>query len=63
MKQYVSRIVIVNLIGGTALRGRLVRVDKEALVLQDASALGDIIRPVDGQIIIPRGRLEWLQVV
>lgn len=56
------RRVVVHLKDGTSLRGWLVSAYRDALVLQNADALtGDTTTPIDGQTVVPRANLSWIQ--
>lgn len=59
----VCRTVIVTLKSGAAFRGALHSADRDVLVLRNAQALdrrGEQT-PVDGEVLLPRSEVEFLQ--
>lgn len=61
------RTVIVNFVDDPtqAIRGVLWEKTREHLVLRNAELLANKMAPttLDGEIVIPRGRVAWLQVL
>lgn len=63
-----ARTVVVNTTNGESLRGLLVGVYRDCLVLKHAVHLGTIDGqrlevPVDGEAVIPRERVGWIQTL
>jgi hypothetical protein len=61
----VRRQVIVNLTSGAAFRGILFRQAGPLLVLRNAELLaaGEQPMPIDGEVVIERSRVEFVQIV
>lgn len=58
------RTVVVHMTTGASVRGVLVGAYRDCLVLQHAAYLGaDAIEKVDGEVIVPRDRVAWLQAL
>lgn len=58
------RTVVVHLTAGESIRGILVGVYTDSLVLDHAAFLAsDSVSPVDGSIVIPRGSVSWMQTL
>lgn len=58
-----SRTVIVQLTTGVSLRGIVVGVYRDCVALHQAAYLGDgAMTMVDGEVIVPRERVAWVQV-
>ena len=56
------RRVVCHLKDGTSLRGWLTHTYQDALILANADALaGDLSTPIDGEAVIPRTNLAWIQ--
>jgi hypothetical protein len=56
--------VVCHLTDGQSLRGVLVAAHKDCVVLAHVEALADhVATPVDGEALVPRARLSWLQVL
>lgn len=56
------RRVVCHLKDGSSLRGWLIKAYRDALILENADALtGDTTTPIDGQTVIPRANLSWIQ--
>lgn len=56
--------VIVNLKGGKAFRGVLWQRTGGFLVLKNAALLErSSVRPVDGEVLVPFGDVEFMQIV
>jgi hypothetical protein len=63
LSRYERFTVIVHTIdGGPSLQGVLMAVHCDCLVLAHAHHL-DSKSPLDGEVIVPRGRVDWLQTV
>ena len=70
LQSYLRRVerqtVIVNLVSGTSVRGVLMAVYRDCIVLRHASAAPNGARElvdVDGEQAIPRGNVDWIQVL
>lgn len=57
------RTVVVHMTTGASVRGVLVGVYRDSIVLQHAALMGDTIQPLDGEVVIPRERVGWLQTL
>lgn len=58
------RRVAVHLTDGSSLRGILAAVYPDCVALERAEALHDGgAAPIDGEALVPRDRLAWLQVL
>lgn len=63
ISQLVRRTVVVHLVDGQSLRGVMVGEYKDAIVLRHGEYLGrDGITTVDGEAVVPRERIGWIQV-
>lgn len=56
-----KKVVVVTLRSGATFRGVLVESDAEALVLKRTEALGDGTVPVDGELIVLRTEVDFIQ--
>lgn len=62
MRQRMREKVIVTLDDGTAFEGLLYEADAKSVVLREAQLhSGQGATPVDGEIILPRARVLYLQ--
>lgn len=61
----VNRRVIVNLVGGRAFDGVLVRQSGPLLVLKGATLLeaGSEPAPLDGEVVVERDRVDFIQAL
>jgi len=58
----VRETVVIHTTDGGSLRGVLMEVHRDCLILAHAMYLaGDQQTPVDGEAIVPRERVSWLQ--
>lgn len=58
------RTVVVHMTTGASVRGVLAGAYRDCLVLDHAAYLAsEAIERVDGEIIVPRERVAWLQVL
>lgn len=65
IRQRLRRRVVVTLKSGAAFRGLLFDVDRESVVLRDTEHLNDTARgpiPVDGELLVLRADIDYLQV-
>lgn len=64
-KLVVSRRVVVNLAGGRAITGVLVRQSGPLLFLRDATLLEENVNPtpIDGEAVIERDRVDFIQAL
>lgn len=69
MLRWIDRLKAENVVAhtsdGVSIRGVLIRAYKDCIVLQHAAYLsssGEETR-VDGEVILPRTNLSWLQVI
>jgi small nuclear ribonucleoprotein (snRNP)-like protein len=55
--------VVVHMTNGASVRGVLVAVHKDCLVLAHAAYLGGqgAVSPIDGEAVIPRESVVWMQ--
>lgn len=65
-KKYIDRMaresVVAHLTDDQSIRGVLVAVHRDCLVLAHASALhSGGSAPIDGEAVVPRSRVAWLQ--
>jgi len=68
MNRYLNRVarrtVIVHTTTGQSLRGVLVGVYRDSIVLGHAAFLsGDSATTIDGEVIVLRERVGWVQVI
>ena len=66
MRRYIERLtretVVVNLTDGESIKGVLAATHKDCVVLVNAAVLGGNVRvPIDGEAILPRAKIAWLQ--
>jgi hypothetical protein len=64
LRRRVKDVVIANMKSGTAFKGVLVEADGRSLILRNAEALrpGDErLIPVDGEVLVSRADVEFLQ--
>lgn len=62
-RRYVGREVVVQL-DGMAIHGTLVRDGRDLIELENAGSLspsGDR-KPIDGVVLVPAMRVDWIQV-
>lgn len=60
----VRRSVVIHTTSGESVRGVLVGAYRDCLVLSHAAFLGsDSIEGIDGEAVIPRERIAWLQTL
>ena len=53
---------VITLVDGTAWRGVLYAVDAKTIVLREAAAMSENVRgPVDGELLLPRDRIDYMQ--
>lgn len=58
------RTVVVHMTTGASVRGVLVGTYRDCLVLDHAAYLGsEAIEKVDGEVIVPRERVAWMQAL
>lgn len=62
------RTVVVHLSDGSSLRGVLAATYSDCLVLAHAAFLGQsageqVVVPVDGEAVLPRGNVSWVQTL
>jgi hypothetical protein len=58
------RTVVVHMTHGASVRGVLVGTYRDCLVLTHAAYLGaEAIEKVDGEVIVPRERVAWMQTL
>lgn len=65
LRRRLRRRVIVNLKDGQAFAGVLYDVDKESVVLRNAASItarDDRNLPVDGEVLILRSDVAWMQL-
>lgn len=56
-----KRTVVVTLKSGATFRGVLFESDANVLVLKGTEALGDTVVPVDGELIVYRDDVDYIQ--
>lgn len=56
------RPVVVSLLSGATFKGVLVDSDQQALVLKSVEALGSEVVPVDGELVVLRSHVDYLQL-
>lgn len=62
LRSRLHEVFIVTLDDATAFRGLLYAADDRSLVLRDAQLVsGDGPTPVDGEVVLPRARVLYLQ--
>lgn len=66
MRRYIDSIaretVVVHHRDGTSMRGVLMAVHRDCIVLAHASVLGaEANTPIDGEAVIERAQVSWLQ--
>lgn len=60
----VRRSVVIHTTNGMSIRGVMVGAYRDSLVLSHAEFLGgDSVEPVDGDVVIPRERVAWMQTL
>lgn len=57
-----SRRVLVTLKSGTTFGGVLTQADSHVLVLKGSELVGDGAVPVDGELVVMRGDVDYMQV-
>lgn len=60
----VRRLVVIELRSGDTFKGLLVKVDARSLLLRDVVAIVSAEAstvPVDGELVVPRADVKWLQ--
>lgn len=55
------RLVVVHTKDDRSIRGVMVGVHDDCLVLGSAAYLGDPVAPLGGDVIVPRSSVSWLQ--
>lgn len=55
--------VILNTVTGRSFRGFLIRHVNGYAVLNRVEVLGDSAQPIDGEVLVPRDQIEFLQVI
>lgn len=68
MMRWISKLVrhsvALHLTDGQSIRGVLLAEHKDCLVLGQAGYLGtDGVTKVDGEVVVPRERISWMQVL
>lgn len=62
LRAYVGKTIVVSAVGFD-VKGRLYEVRGDCLVLRDAVALnGDVHTPIDGTLLVPVGKVRYVQV-
>lgn len=62
LNRLVRQTVVIHTTTGTSLRGVLIGVYQDCVVLHHATFLGsDTTQDVDGEVVIPREQVGWLQ--
>ncbi len=60
----VRRNVVVHMTTGASVRGVLVGAHRDCLVLSHVAYLGaDAVETVDGEVVVPRERVAWIQTL
>lgn len=60
----IRRSVVAHTTNGMSVRGVLVGAYRDCIVLSHAAYLGsDSIEPLDGEVVIPRERVAWMQIL
>lgn len=59
----IRRTVVVHMTTGQSVRGILVGVYADSIVLNHCSLLGETMQKMDGEIVIPRETVGWLQTL
>lgn len=54
--------VVVTLKSGATFRGALLTSDRDALVLKSAAAVGEKTVPVDGELVLLRSEVDYIQL-
>lgn len=63
LDQITRRTVVVHMTTGQSIRGVLVGVYVDSIVLQHCSLLGETMQSIDGEIVVPRASVGWLQTL
>lgn len=66
LKRVIRQTVLVQLKGGTSIKGVLVDVYADVVVVRHAAAAvsgAKEFTDVDGEQVIPRGNVDWIQVI
>lgn len=64
LNRLVRKNVVVHMASGVSLRGVLVGVYADSMVLVHAEWLSaDAVTPVDGEAVIPRSNVAWVQIL
>ena len=65
MARYVDRltrkVIVAHLADGTSIQGVLLGAYRDSIVLAHAEVLGDVKVPIDGEAVLPRKGLSWIQ--
>lgn len=56
------KTVVVTLKSGATFKGVLTTSDRDALVLRSTVALGDAVVPVDGELLVLRSEVDYIQL-
>lgn len=54
--------VVVTLKSGATFKGALLTSDRDALVLKSAQAIGDTVVSVDGELVLLRSEVDYIQL-
>lgn len=62
IKRLSAETVVVHLTTGASIRGVMTGVHRDCLVLVHGAYLGtESVETVDGEIVVPRERVAWIQ--
>lgn len=56
------KTVVVTLKSGATFKGALLTSDRDALVLKSAQAIGDTVVSVDGELVLLRSEVDYIQL-